>query len=273
MKVVLFCGGLGYRLRNYSTEIPKPLATVGVRPILWHVMKYYAYFGHKDFILCLGYKGDMIKEYFRKGQECLSDDLVLTEEGRKIEPPGKDIDDWRITFVDTGIVSSIGKRLYAVREFLDGEDVFLANYSDNLTDFHLPLLIDTVQKSDAVGGLLGVNATGSFHVIESRGDQRVDEIVTMERSGILINGGYFVFRSQIFDYLDGEEDLVEGCFRQLIRERRLLYLRYDGFWMAMDTFKDRARLEQWYTRDHPPWEVWRRTTDRDQRASHAGTKT
>ena len=124
MKVVLFCGGLGTRLREHSDTIPKPLVNIGHRPILWHLMRYYAHYGHKDFILCLGYRGDLIREYFLNYNECISNDFVLSDGGKKIELLSRDLDDWRITFVDTGLQSNIGQRLLRVRKFLEGEDSF-----------------------------------------------------------------------------------------------------------------------------------------------------
>src|SRR6516225_994670 len=127
MKVVLFCGGFGMRMREYSEAVPKPMIPIGYRPILWHVMKYYAHYGQKDFILCLGYKADVIKNYFRTYDECISNDFVLSGGGRKVELLSSDIDDWRITFVDTGLNANIGQRLKAVEKYLQDEDIFLAN--------------------------------------------------------------------------------------------------------------------------------------------------
>src|SRR5512136_780682 len=138
MKVVLFCGGLGTRLRGLSDDIPKPMVRIGYRPILWHVMKYYAYYGHKEFILCLGYKADRIKDYFLNYNEYVSNDFTMTNGGKDIQLVKSDIQDWRITFVDTGLKSNIGQRLWAVRKYLEGEEMFLANYSDGLTDLNLP---------------------------------------------------------------------------------------------------------------------------------------
>ncbi len=138
MKVVLFCGGLGMRLRDYSESIPKPMVPVGYRPILWHVMRYYAHFGHKDFILCLGYRADVIKRYFLEYDETISNDFVISEGGKKVDLLASDIQDWKITFVDTGLNSNIGMRLKAVQPFLDGEEMFLANYSDGVSDLPLP---------------------------------------------------------------------------------------------------------------------------------------
>ena len=134
MKVVLFCGGQGMRMREFSETIPKPMVPIGYRPIMWHLMRYYAHFGHKDFILCLGYRGDSIKEYFLNYKEWLSNDFVLSGGGADVQLLSSDIDDWRITFVDTGTHSNIGERLRAVRPHLEGEEIFLANYSDGLTD-------------------------------------------------------------------------------------------------------------------------------------------
>ena len=142
MKVVLFCGGFGMRLREYSDSIPKPMVEIGYRPILWHTMKYYAHFGHKDFILCLGYRGDVIKNYFLNYNECVSNDFVLSKGSRDPKLLNRDIDDWTITFADTGLNSNIGQRLTSIKKFLEGEDVFLANYADGFTDLHLPDMID-----------------------------------------------------------------------------------------------------------------------------------
>ena len=132
MKVVLFCGGLGTRLREYSDTLPKPLVNIGARPILWHLMRYYAHFGHKEFVLALGYRGDLIREYFLKYNECLSSDFTFAEGGKKITVASPDISDWTIHFVDTGLHSNIGQRLLRVRKHLEGEPMFLANYSDGL---------------------------------------------------------------------------------------------------------------------------------------------
>ena len=137
MKVVLFCGGLGLRIRD-AEDVPKPMVHIGYRPILWHVMKYYAHFGHKDFILCLGHRAEAVKNYFLNYNECASNDFVLSGGGKRLDLLNSDIHDWRITFADTGINSNIGQRLKAVEKYLEGEEEFLANYSDGLTDMQLP---------------------------------------------------------------------------------------------------------------------------------------
>ncbi|MGC1492550.1 MAG: sugar phosphate nucleotidyltransferase, partial [Candidatus Acidiferrum sp.] len=146
MKVVLFCGGLGMRLREYAENTPKPMVPIGYRPILWHVMKYYAHYGHRDFILCLGYRADAIKHYFLNYDECLSNDFTLSLGGKHLELFHSDIHDWNITFADTGVNANIGMRLKSVEKYLEGEEMFLANYSDGLIDLPLPNFIESFQK-------------------------------------------------------------------------------------------------------------------------------
>ena len=154
MKVVLFCGGLGLRIRD-AEDIPKPMVQIGYRPILWHVMKYYAHFGHKDFILCLGYRADAVKNYFLNYNECVSNDFVLSGGGKKIQLFNSDIDDWKITFAETGINSNIGERLKAVEKYLDGEEEFLANYSDGVTDLPLNDQIEHFRRYGKVASFFG----------------------------------------------------------------------------------------------------------------------
>ncbi|MFT3915023.1 MAG: glucose-1-phosphate cytidylyltransferase [Anaeromyxobacteraceae bacterium] len=257
MKVVIFCGGLGMRLREFSESIPKPMVPVGYRPILWHVMRYYAHFGHKDFILCLGYKADTIKQYFLDYDETISNDFVLAEGGKKVELLGSDIHDWKITFVDTGLNSNIGMRLKAVQKFLDGEETFLANYSDGLTDLHLPTMIDYAKQRDATACFLGVAPNSSFHLVSSAPDGTVQNIQHIKDIGMRVNGGFFVLKHEIFDVMKDGEELVQEPFQRLAHDQKLVAYPYDGFWACMDTFKEKQSLEDMYSRGQPPWEVWR----------------
>jgi glucose-1-phosphate cytidylyltransferase len=260
MKVVLFCGGLGMRIREVGENLPKPMVTIGYRPILWHLMKYYAHFGHKDFVLCLGYRGDVIKNYFLNYSECLSNDFVLCEGGKKLELMGSDIQDWKITFVETGANSNIGQRLKAVERYVRDEPEFMANYSDGLTDLHLPLHLDHIRRHDAIAGFLSVRPHLSYHGVSVAANGLVTNIQDMQRSQLRINGGFFVFRPEIFDYMNEGEELVVEPFQRLVRERKLAALEYDGFWRSMDTFKDRQQLEDILARGRAPWEVWNRAT-------------
>lgn len=257
MKVVLFCGGLGTRLREHSETIPKPLVNIGVRPIIWHLMRYYAHFGHKDFILCLGYRGDLIREYFLNYQECMSNDFVLTKGGRNIELLSSDISDWRITFVDTGLHSNIGQRLLRVRSYLADDDEFLANYADGLTDLPLNQHIDDFRRRGVTASLLAVRTAQSFHSIHSDDGGYVTSFGRISESEFWINGGYFCLRKEIFDSIEEGDELVEKPFARLIKQRQLAVHRYHGFWQQMDTFRDKIMLDRMEGRGDCPWMVWK----------------
>jgi glucose-1-phosphate cytidylyltransferase len=256
MKVVLFCGGLGMRLRDYSDQIPKPLVPIGPRPIMWHLMRYYAHYGHKDFILCLGYRGNAIKDYFLKYDETVSNDFVLSEGGKKIEILRHDISDWRITFVETGLHSSVGMRLRAARPFLEGEEMFLANYSDGLSDLKLDKFVADFKARGKTASFLSVPAPHTFHIVRSDPDQHVTKLEAIGSSQLRVNGGFFALRQEIFSVLHENEELVEAPFGRLIAKRDLLGVPHDGFWRSMDTFKDRQNLEELWGQGKAPWKVW-----------------
>jgi len=256
MKVVLFCGGLGMRLRDYADSIPKPLVRVGPQPILWNVMRYYAHYGHKEFILCLGYRGEAIKEFFLSYREAMANDFTLTAGGSAIELHNKDIEDWEITFVDTGLRASIGERLASVRDHLEGEEMFLANYSDGLTDLPLDKYIDFVREQDKVATFVSVPPTVSFHAVKARPDGVVTDIYPVSEKS-RINCGYFALKKEIFDYMEPGDELVTAPFQRLIKEGQLVTYTYDGFWQCMDTFKDQQQLDEMHVHGDTPWIVWR----------------
>jgi glucose-1-phosphate cytidylyltransferase len=256
MKVVLFCGGLGMRIRDAGENLPKPMVTIGYRPILWHVMKYYAHFGHKDFVLCLGYRGDVIKNYFLNYSETLSNDFVLSEGGRKLELMASDIHDWKITFVETGAAANIGQRLKAVERYVRHEPVFLANYSDGLTDLPLPMHFEHFHEHNAAASFVSVRPNLSYHLVSCANGGLVTSIQEIRRAPVRINGGFFILRNDIFDVIGDGEELVCEPFQRLVDAKRLAAYEYDGFWMSMDTFKDRQQLEDMYARGNAPWQVW-----------------
>ena len=257
MKVVLFCGGAGMRLRGYADDVPKPMVQIGTRPILWHLMKYYAHFGHKDFILCLGYKGSVIKDYFLNYDESVSNDFIWSKGGKKVHFLNRDLDDWTITFVETGANSTIGERLRLVEPHLDGEEMFLANYGDGLSDVDLPSMIETFRKSDAVASLLLVQPTASFDIVKVAPGGAVAGISSLTQSDVWINGGFFVLRKEIFNYMNPGDELVRQPFQRLIEKQALLAYKCNGFWQCMDTFKDKQSLEE-LNHAAAPWKVWQR---------------
>jgi glucose-1-phosphate cytidylyltransferase len=259
VKVVLFCGGYGMRMRDGVSDLPKPMHQVGPRPLIWHVMRYYAHFGHTDFVLCLGYGAHHIKDFFLTYSETASNDFVLR--GGDVHLLGSDISDWTITFVHTGLDSPIGERLRRVRPHVAGEEMFLANYADVLTDLPLNRMIDRFRTSNAVGALLAVPPQSAFHCVDVGDDDRVAGISTLQEMPLWENGGYFVLRPEIFDYLPRNGDLIMDACRPLAKEGRLMAYRHRGFWQPADTVKERHALEASYQVGDRPWMLWERDAD------------
>jgi glucose-1-phosphate cytidylyltransferase len=257
MKVVLFCGGMGMRLRDYSDQIPKPLVEIGQRPILWHLMKYYAHYGHTDFILCLGHGANVIKNYFRNYDEAISNDFVLTKGGKDLELLRRDIDDWRITFADTGRYASIGERLRTVRPYLGDDKVFLANYADGVSNLDLASYLENFERRGKIATFVSVAAPHTFHIVDADSDHHVRKLEAVGRSVVRVNGGFFAFKREIFDYIKEKEDLVLEPFDRLIAKKELLAYPFDGFWRNMDTFKDKMELDEMLAKDQAPWQVWK----------------
>jgi glucose-1-phosphate cytidylyltransferase len=220
-------------------------------------MKYYAHYGHKDFILCLGYKADVIKNFFLQYDQCLSSDFTLSRGSKQVHLEASDIADWNITCVDTGLNSNVGQRLKAVEKYLKDEEYFLANYSDVLTDLHLPDMVDDVKKSGKVASFVCVKPSQSFSVVSLGKEDQVEKIEFVRNTDLIINGGYFVLKNEIFRYMRDGEELVVEPFQRLIKENKLLGYKYENFWHCMDTFKEQQQLNDMFERGNAPWEVWR----------------
>ena len=255
MKVVLFCGGHGMRMRDGSTAAPKPMVMIGDRPLLWHVMRGYAHYGHSDFILALGYGAKSIKDYFLRYDETATNDFVL-HGGRDVELLSSDLADWQITFVDTGLQSSIGERLRRVRPYLDGDEYFMANYADVLSDVPIHQVVERFRISGAVASLTAVPPQSSFHVVEINDLGRVSGLRPVGQFPLWENGGFFVFRQELFDQLRPGEDLVDGALARLAERGQLVAYKHRGFWVPADTLKERAHLEALYQSGERPWAVW-----------------
>jgi len=253
MKVVLFCGGFGVRMGDATREIPKPMIPLGSKPILWHIMRYYASWGHKDFILCLGYKAEAVKEYFLGYREALSNDFVLTGDGHGVELLSTDISDWRITFVDTGMQATIAERLKAVAPYLGEDEYFLATYGDGLTDAPMDDMVDRLVTSGKTALFISVRPMFSAHVVKADGDGLVSAIDDIGEADLWINGGFFVLRRNVLDEINPGEELVVEPFRRLAAAGELLAYRYEGFWRPMDTIKDKQYLDALVESGEEPW--------------------
>jgi glucose-1-phosphate cytidylyltransferase len=256
VKVVIFCGGYGVRMGEETRSIPKPMIEIGGRPILWHIMRYYASWGHDEFILCLGFKGDAVKRYFLSYEGAMLNDFVLDRDanGTKVELLSRDLEEWRITFVDTGLNATTGERMKAIAPHLGDDEVFLSTYGDGLTDAPLPKLIDAFHENGKVAQFLSVRPQFNAHLVSTDLDGNVTAVEDMSRSDLRINGGFFVLRRDVLDYIEPGEELVEEPFGRLIVENELVAYPYEGFFGAMDTIKDRQRLETMHESGQAPWQ-------------------
>lgn len=261
MKVVLFCGGLGTRIREYGESVPKPMIPLGNLPILRHLMNYYKDYNHNDFVLCLGYKADAIKDYFINHTAVRDTDCVI--ENGEVRSLGLSSTPERVTMIDTGVWRNVGSRLWAVRDHVRDEEMFLANYSDGLSDVDLDDMVAEFKASGKVACFLAVHPAVSYHIVDFGSDGTVNKLLTSETSEIWINGGFFVFKSQIFDYMNDGEELVLEPFQRLIAENQLMAYRHTGFWRPMDTLRDRHALEELMEKGMLPW---RRNADNSGRS-------
>ncbi|MEO9339258.1 glucose-1-phosphate cytidylyltransferase [Mesorhizobium sp. SB112] len=253
MKVVLFCGGLGTRIRDYSESVPKPMIPLGHQPILRHVMQYYSDYGHEDFVLCLGYKANVVKEFFLNSRPQTFADCIVSAGGRDIQLLEESREEWRVTLIDTGIWRNIGERLWAAKEHVKNEEMFLANYSDGLTNVDLTDMIERFKQSGKIACFLAVRPPLTYHLAHIADDGRVREFRTSDTSDIWINGGYFLFRPEIYDYMREGEELVLEPFARLIAEDKLMAYKHEGFWRSMDTLKDWQALEDMVEKGDMPW--------------------
>lgn len=256
LQVVILCGGAGARLREETEFRPKPLVEVGGKPILWHIMKIYSHAGFRDFILCLGYKGQMIKNYFLDYLYAHNDFTVNLGSPGQIHFHGRhEASDWNITLVDTGLGTPTGGRIKVVEKYIEG-DSFFATYGDGVADIDLKGLVAFHRRHSKIGTLTGVRPRSQFGIIEA--DDSGEVVGFREKPVVdeLVNGGFFVFNRAFFRYLDGKSVLEKEPFSKLAKERELAAYRHQGFWQCLDTFKDQEYLNQLWSKGKPPWKVW-----------------
>jgi glucose-1-phosphate cytidylyltransferase len=254
MTVVLFCGGLGLRLRDHAHQVPKPMVKIGGAPILRHLMRYYASYGHGHFVLCLGYGAEVVRRHFAGSPDCVTVE-TLPDEAVRVHLRSDELGRCTVDLVPTGHEASIGERLRAARRYIT-QDIFLANYADGLSDLDLPHFLARFAESGAAAGLITVRSPSTLHLVSVGSGGLVEEVQPAAATDLRVNGGFFAMRRQIFDELVPGEDLVGGLFPRLVAGRRLFGYCHDGFWACMDTPKDRRLLEDMDARGHAPWKVW-----------------
>jgi len=257
MKVVIFCGGLGTRLREETEFRPKPMVPVGERPILWHIMKLYAHHGHKDFILCLGYKGDVIKEYFRNYQWNTSDVTLRLGARPQIKYHSQhDEEDWSVTLVDTGLATMTGGRLKRAIKFIE-DDTFLLTYGDGVTNSDINASIAFHNEKKKTVTITAVQPTGRFGDIDIRNFVVTEFREKPERETGFINGGFFVMNKKISDYLTDDSCVLEQQpLNRLAAEGQIGAYIHTGFWQCMDTYREQQLLNNMWANGKAPWKVW-----------------
>jgi glucose-1-phosphate cytidylyltransferase len=260
MKVVILCGGKGTRLREETEFRPKPMVPIGGRPILWHIMKIYAHYGHRDFVLCLGYKGEMIKEYFRNylWNTC---DVTLTL-GRTPEIELHDRhseEDWRVTLADTGEESMTAYRIKAIQRYIPQGESFMLTYGDGLGPIDLDALVANHKASGKICTLSAVHPAGRFGALRIDDDGSIHAFHEKPQfEDAHVNGGYMVCGHEMFDYLNDDPTVMfeRGPMDALVRDRQLNAFRHDGFWQPMDTYAETQHLNQLWIDGRAPWKLW-----------------
>ncbi len=254
MKVVILAGGVGSRLSEETDVRPKPMVEVGHRPILWHIMKHYSHFGFDDFVLCLGYKGEVIKRYF---SDALADsgDITVDFANGSIERHPATRERWRVTMVDTGPHSETGGRLLKVREHL-GDEPFLMTYGDGVADVDLGGLLEFHRAHGRLATVTAVHPIARFGQLQLDGDAvvRFDEKPQLDQGWV--NGGYFVLEPSIFDYIPGDVDWAKEPLEFLAAAGELAAFRHESFWQCMDTLRDKLLLDDLWQRGKAAWKVW-----------------
>jgi glucose-1-phosphate cytidylyltransferase len=257
MKVVILAGGLGTRLAEETDVKPKPMVEIGGKPILWHIMKLYSHYGFNDFIVCLGYKGYVIKEYFNNYFLHMAD-VTFNMRTNKMEVHRKAAEPWRVTLVDTGANTATGGRIKRVREYVDGE-TFMATYGDGLSDQNLKDLLAFHRRHRKLATVTTVQPSGRFGVVDVREGDAVGAFVEKPRGdGAWVNGGFFVFEPAVFDHIKGDDSALEtGPLKALARRGQLMAYKHKGFWKPMDTIREKYELENLWKAGKAPWKAWK----------------
>lgn len=253
-KVVILCGGMGTRLKEETEFKPKPLVNIGMFPIIWHIMKSYSYYGYNDFVLCLGYKGNMIKEYFLNYESMTNDfTLALKQNGKKAHMDLKE--DWNITFAETGKDTMTGGRIKKIEKYIK-EDMFLATYGDGVSDVDINKLVKFHEEKGKIGTITGVHPWSKYGTVHIDENNIITEFKEKPILKDIINGGFFVFKKELFDYIPKDCALEKEPFEQLAKEKQIALFKHSGFWHCMDTYKDFQDLNKIWNTGKVPWKIW-----------------
>lgn len=256
VKVVILCGGEGTRLKPHIEDMPKPLVEIGGRPILWHIMKLYSYFGYEDFILCLGYMGHKIKEFFINYEEWKYFNLKLKNGNISNRKDfNNDVKDWNISLIDTGLESNTGERIRRIEKYIDNE-IFFVTYGDAVSNIDLDNLLDFHKKGKKIATITCVKPLSQFGLIRIDEENRITEFKEKPLLAQWVNGGFFVFNKEIFKYLEENDILEVQTFERLARKRKLSAYKFKGFWRCMDTYKDIISLNNLWHSNKCPWKIW-----------------
>lgn len=258
MKTVILCGGIGYRLKEETEFKPKPMVQVGGKPILWHIMKIYSHYGYNDFIIALGYKGEMIKQYFLNQKHYAHDFTIHTKTGQtKIfrNNAGKESDNFKITFVDTGQETLPGERILRVKDFIPKEDkLFMVTYGDGVGNVSINELLKFHKTQKTIGTIIGVHPRSKYGLLTVGSDSRVERFTEKPILKERVNGGFMVFKREFFNYL-GEREMEHEALKRLVKEQQLSLFLHDGFWHSMDTYSDVDSLNRLWA-ENPEWKIW-----------------
>jgi len=256
MKTVILCGGRGTRLGAHGTSVPKALIEIGEKPVIWHLLKIYSHYGHDDFILCLGFLGDKIKRFFVE-QNWLNTDFTLEKDSNlHLLKTRETLENWRLTFADTGLETNTGGRLKRIEKYLDGEEMFFVTYGDGLANVNLEKLVEFHKSHGRIATLTAVHPHSNFGIMKLDDANFVTEFQEKPVMREWINGGFFVFNRRIFEYLDDNSILEREPLERLAREKQLVAFPHAGFWKCVDTFKDNLEFNQLWETGKADWKIW-----------------
>ena len=257
MKTVLLAGGLGTRLREETEFRPKPMVPVGGKPILWHIMKNFAYYGNQDFIICTGYRGDYIRQYFQEFEAMNSDFTVRIGSKEPIRTHGSlEESGWDVTVADTGADTMAGGRVFRVRDYV-GKETFMCTYGDGLADVNIHELLKFHKSHGKLATITAVRPVSRFGVLEMDENGNVESFQEKPQAAGWINAGYFVFEPKIFDYLESDSILEREPMVNLAKDGQLVAYKHDGFYQPMDTYREMSMLNEMWDKDQAPWKVWK----------------